>query len=789
MAVGGNDMTEPVVKGITNSHPVPEVKLFKPSRNYFASIANNFAASGLVIPILERYPFQPSMPAYHPAIDSDYLIKKSYKGSYFFLAQSYRDEREFIELVRARALKRGLVEREKLQKELERRLEVQHWNEELRKSQEKTQLRFEITAERKREQTRVFFELLAVAYWKTRNFAESRVEVYDARKESTHDKFWEEVYKNLEKTPKETPLSGINKQSILMALPYAETQAGILRAFRRIGDNLLLSAAENIVERLAGNSVPGMLISHLTRTFHRTTYEKEIRQELKERIYQEALELRKQSVRKRDEDAIVQRKEQIESVEERVTQYWDVVEKLRGHILLPLSFNGTNEQALKNYLSYREASGIFYGLNAVKENKHKARAHQLLEHVAGIMPEILHLSNIRFVRSEWEEKVRPELKMQQTAEHSTIREYYQVAKKEMVHEYMDEKLSSVEKRVKDYWEARDKLHEELNLSLSSASTSLSEALNKTRSLPFTRVLTPMTRIDELKGNEPLDPINTKIRKSNMSFSQGWIDFYYEPKEPLPTPREPIKREFLAQHRDNVPKEFEFDYRWHHPFAYGSFWQLAPLPWANVMPPNSRDFSPYLPIESDRKVYDLSFDYEAKIHRPMPLPRLGLDEQPYTATPWEFQKADHVVIEDKKIDKTGIVFNRNRNDAQDTTIGFSLETNIAESSHAPVDNFYEEKRVFLQNLKNDGYYKSQQSFPIKFKYGSELVLAAHESQKEFLVHHFPLTGREVAFETAFKSKPQTVFKIDRLAPLGGEGTEWGFNQPKPMHFKHKFPKGK
>ncbi|MFK7824564.1 MAG: hypothetical protein AB8G05_10425 [Oligoflexales bacterium] len=772
-----------------NTNRIPEVKIFNPSRNYFASIANNFAANGLVVPILDRFPFQPSMPAFHPALDSDYLIKKSYKGSYFFLAQSYRDEKDFVQLVKARALKRGLAAREKLQNELEHRLEEQHWDEEFLKSREKTQLRFEITAQRARELTKVFFELLAIAYWKTRNFAQARVEVYDTRRDDTHDKFWEEVYKNLEKTPKGIALSGSNKQQVLMALPYAESKSGIHRALSKIEDNRMLMAAENIVERLAGNSVPGLLIGHMNRRFHRSSHEKEMRKEIKEEAYQEYLELIKENAKKRDERYVELKMERIEKVEERIVEYWKIVDKLREKIFFSISFQGTNEQTLKNYLRYREACGLFYGINIIKENRHKARASNLVERISGIMPELLHFSNIKFVRKDWEEQLRGEKMIAQSKVHDSVREEYQYVHKEMVNKRVSEQIASIEERVELYLKARDKAHEVLNLSYSPSGSSSNEALVKSRKTSFVRALDALTGIDQLKGYEPVDPFNSKTRKSNISYQQGWIDFYYEPKEPLLNPREPLRREFLEHHPNNMPKEFNFDYRWNHQFTFGSFWQLSPLAMVNQPPQNARDFSPSYPPEFGQGVYEVKFGYEPKLHRPSPLPRKGLDELPRSSDSWQFQNGFSGKFEDKTINKTGFVLNRNRSDAQDTELALAVETNTKPNVTAQADKFSEEKKVLLQNAKTDVYFKEQQTFPIKFKAVSENILAAHEPQKQYLVHYLAITDRHSAYESAFKSKPQTLARIDRLAPLGGEGAEWELNRPKPMHFKNKFPRDK
>ena len=772
-----------------NTNRIPEVRLFKPSRNYFASIANNFASNGLIVPVLDRYPFQPPMPAFHPALESDYLIKKSYKGSYFFLAQSYRDEKEFIQLVKSRALKRGLADREKLRNELEHKLEVQHWDEEFRKSREKTQLRFEITAERARELTKVFFELLAIAYWKTRNFAQTRVEVYDARRDDTHDKFWEDVYKNLEKAPKGIALSGSNKQQVLMALPYAESKSGIYRALKKVEDNRLLMGAENIVERLAGNSVPGLLIGHMNRRFHRSSHEKEMRKEVKEEAYEKYLELIKESARKRDERYMELKKERIEGVEERIVAYWELVDKLREKIFFSVSLQGTNEQTLKNYLRHREASGLFYGLNVIKENRHKARASNMVERLEGVMPELLHFSNIKFIRKDWEEHLRGENKIEMSKAHDSVREEYQYIHKQMVKERVAKQIDSIEERVEAYLKAKDKAHEVLNLTISTSGSSTNEALIKSRKTPFVRALEAINSIDQLKGYEPVDPIMSKTRKSNVSFQQGWVDFYYEPKEPLPTPREPLKREFLEHHPNNLPRGFNFDYRWNHHFTFGSFWQLSPLAMMNQLPQNARDFSPSYPPKSGLGVYELKFSYEPKLHRPMPLPRRGLDELPRTSDSWEFQKGVDTGLDEKRIDKKGFVLNRNRKDAQDAEISFEVKTGTEPNVTASADKFSEEKKVLLQNAKSNAYYQDQQTFPIRFKSVSENVLAAHEPQKQYLVHHFAVTDRNAAYEAVFKSKPQNLAKIDRLAPLGGEGVEWGLNRPKPMHFKKKFPMDK
>ncbi|NRA45753.1 MAG: hypothetical protein HRU09_12420 [Oligoflexales bacterium] len=770
-----------------NTNRIPEVSLFKPGRNYFASIANNFATNGLVIPILERFPFQPSMPAFHPALESDYLIKKSYKGSYFYLAQSYRDEKEFYQLVRARARKRGLADLEKLQADLERKLLEQHWDEEFRKSREKTLLRFEITAERKRELTKVFFELLAAAYWKTRNFAETRTEIYDARREDTHDKFWEEVYKNLEKEPKETPLSGSNKQSVLMALSYAESKSGVYRALSKIEDNRLLMGAENIIERLAGNSVPGLLRGLMTQRFHRPSHEKELRKEVKEEAYEEYLESIKELARQRDVRYMELKQERIEGVEERITQYWGIVDKLREKIFFSVSLQGTNEQTLKNYLRHREACGLFYGLNTIKENRNKARANQIVEHLSGIMPELLHFSNIKFVRKDWEEQLRAELKVERSRDHDMAREEYQFIQKEQVIERRTQNIEAIEERVAEYWQARDKANEMLNLSVSSAGSSANEALRKSLKTSFTKVLKALTNVEELKGNDMVDPFNSKTRKSNVSYQQGWIDYYYKPKEPLPTPREPLERVYLDHHPDNIPRGFEFDYQWKHPFSFGYFWQLSPLTMANQLPQNAGDFSPNFPPDSKTGVYEVKFSYEPQLQRPMPLARKGRDELPRTSDPWEFEKGFDVRLKEKTIDKTGIVLNRNRNDAQDSEFTFKIETNTSPSVTAPADKFIEENKILVQNAKSDAYFESQQTFPIRFKAVSEHALAAHEPQKEYLMQHFALTDRNAAYESVFKSKPLTLSKVERLAALGGDGVAWGLNQPEPMHFKKKFPK--
>ena len=312
------------VPPIISAIQVTPKRQFVANTNYFESIANNFYKNGIVIPVLERFPMIPELRNKNE-LNANYLILKSHRGAMFFFAEALQNHNEYIALLKERALQDAIAKRFQFRMDVEDKLNRKHWDKIYEDSKRNTQHRFEEINERNIASREKFLFLIQQSFKRTKEFTSIRNTFYDKRFADMRQHFWKMVYKNLEKVPKELPLSGSSLQSILHGLSYTSEQATLLRVLSEVIKNRLKINATQIVQHLAGNSVPEELRGMMNTRFHRATFEKLMRSEVKEFYYEEYVKDNKKFIDDLLKKYCEIKFERIQGVEERIDKYWEII--------------------------------------------------------------------------------------------------------------------------------------------------------------------------------------------------------------------------------------------------------------------------------------------------------------------------------------------------------------------------------------------------------------------------------------------------------------------------------
>ena len=774
-------MLTPKVASILNQSTIPTPKLFNPTKSYFATLAERVSTDSLIQEVTARFPFQPPYAAFHPALNSDYLIEKSFRGSFFFLSDSYRDEKEFFNIVRRRAEHAAIVARHELlsqQREytLKKIRELQQLAEKLKNAD-----KFEELADKVHAQSDIFIELIAQSYWQSKKLLGERIQLRDKLKVLRHDLFWEAVYKNLEKEPQESPSSGTNIAALLNTLPEENNPAIVLGMLRRIKLNQLKRTANQIVERLSGNHVPAGLLGKVNNRFHRNTHEKEMRQEIKDLYAALHMETRKSYIDELDKKYFELKKERIEEVETRIRIYWEIIDIERQKLLVPMSLAKTNLNELLGMLKFKEPGVVLYGLEKIKENRTKARAAQLNDHIQSYAQEIFHFLNITFDYGEWVKEVAKE-------NNETRNQYFfnqlrdqKINQDELFTEKREEIRTDLIARVEEHLKIIEKLYAIIRRPLVSSATNLAEILSKGADDNIGKVIIMAQNIKENKGYLPVNPLTSKNRKTNMSFQTGWLEFFNTPPTEPPEPREDLKLEFLP-HKDPTDI-YKKDLIWEQKLAERFQWKLQPQQFPDKLPQNAQELQPQVPIGAKRSSYERNYQYSLQEGSLPELPLKAQDELPRTISPWEFNSEIQYKIEAKPLMKNGVVLNRNKNDAVD----YELDGEVKHKSQAEItfgfERHLEEKGILSKKTKIELYNKSQAALPVTFKNVKEHELAAHEMQTE-IIRPLPLSTKTEENQIVFKANVQFVHHIDTLPSTANLNDRFMLNHPEPAKVKPK-----
>lgn len=261
-----------VVK-VSSHHAIPDAQTFtdiiSPSQPFL--LAEN---------VTERFPFQPELPASHPALKSDYLILKSMKGSLFFASESFRDESLYLKMVIEKNRELASILRYskfmEYHKIVEERLLRHLFQEHLRKTAEK----FEKRAVKVHQQKDLFTELRQTSSDIRRELFSFLLSIRDDSRQDYHRMFWDAVRKNLEQEPSAVILSSTNLQELLTGFRYEESEGSLLRALFLLKENQLRARASQILEHVSGLSLPAALHPLFRLHFHRQSFEKELQTEL-----------------------------------------------------------------------------------------------------------------------------------------------------------------------------------------------------------------------------------------------------------------------------------------------------------------------------------------------------------------------------------------------------------------------------------------------------------------------------------------------------------------------------
>ena len=293
-------------------------------RHYYESIANNFYKKGLIVPVLERFPFQPDLKN-KPELRADYKITNSQKGAVFFLAEALQNYNEYIKLVKEKSLRTSLARRYQFRSDLEDYLDKRYEEDKLEQYKRIMHARFEAITEKNIASREKFFQLVGLSYRRYVEFRKKRNKAYDERISEMREHFWKMVDKLSEKVPKEIPMSGASLQAILSGLAFTSEQATLLRVLSEVAKNRLKLNSAQIISHLSGNSVPEELISAMTTRFHRPKFEKGERRHVKDTLLETHVEDRKKFI-----DGLLQKYmelkyKRLKDLDGRIEQYWQIV--------------------------------------------------------------------------------------------------------------------------------------------------------------------------------------------------------------------------------------------------------------------------------------------------------------------------------------------------------------------------------------------------------------------------------------------------------------------------------
>lgn len=739
-----------------------------PLRNRFESMVAGRHAGLLVEPMVDRFPFQSQFMPYHPALDSDYLILKSLKGALFFNAQSYRDENEFIEQIKrknvlessqARYQKFMDYHRLVLEKELLRKF---------LQDQRKAKEIFENRADKAHKLSDEHLDLRLVARSLTSEFSEIRNESYDKTRTLNHKLFWDAVWRNLEKEPLEVQITSLNLQQALRALRYSENQGPFLRALQLISKNTMKAHAEQILEHSSGISLPSELIGSFNMRFHRSTFEKEIRKEIKEEQFQNYMKVLTDYRDQLRVDYLNLKRERIEKYDKSYQEYWEVWDHLNESIPLNLSLSQANLQEVFKLFRYRSDGQVHHAFRQIQGNRLKMMAAQLNEHVNKFVPEIASEMNIFFHRFEHEDEKNIDRKKVLSRD---FMNFHQDANLERYLSYKirrNEKIDKTNEIRKNYEIARDKANETFQFSLGPGSSNLSESLRKAAISVGNPITGVSSDISKLNGNDPVDPITTKSRKTNMSFQTGWKEFINQPAPFIPKPVG--LPEMIFDVAKNPVDHFEKNFESHCYYHFTGSVNLSKFNVEKDVTDGFTGFSKEFDYTSRNSLFEPAWSYKLSVQFK------GLGEKSSFDLPmsheknFDYQPEVSFYPEEKNLNKDAAVLSRNKSDARDLELKSrqSLEPTVNDIKES--DFNAELKRALSESEKISVVVRQRDSYSREFRSVREHELSF--ADEPFRIENHPV--REKKFmsyqvDTELENKRNMI--MGSYATREASGTKW------------------
>lgn len=526
----------------------------------------------LVKPLLERFPFQPPMPAYHPGLDYNHLISHTIKGSPFFIAELYRLDSELAKVMLEAA---RLKDEEK--RYLIRRLKYRLANELYIKEQienEKNRIRsiFELKAQKAALSRKIHEKLHEKAHsvW-----SDILLYLYKLRDEEQNERdlaYQKAVLKAHEKKPFDIALSGFNIAQLLAAMKEEKFPSRIISAFKVIEKNALAAYASQILEHIESRSIPSPIFSQALGYIAREEY-------IENRQEYHSLDQKKQTFNfledlKIDRSKLQKelRQDKIKAVEEKITSYWQIFDKNHQAIQTALILSGQNINSINQLLNWQKFSTLFKTGYLITINQNLAHAEQLLSHTKCLIAGLLTPFTNNFIYTKYLMEQDSLTKLFHMKLYLNLIAQIEKFKKIDRHDENLSKKDDIEQRIIDYWHLYDDLHAKINLTLTLNSANVQEMhqLLNDMELSIANHSIEIAKINQLKAHatqvnehtqssipELISFENLKYRskdhllskiKEELDFNRDKID---QLKEDLYSERSELLKEELDEIRKNT----------------------------------------------------------------------------------------------------------------------------------------------------------------------------------------------------------------------------------------------
>lgn len=429
-------------------------KPFAPDRNFFASIPNSEAwaqgFSSLVQSMLQRFPLQPKMPGFHPALRYNFQALRLNRGV-LFISKMLRIEAKFFQINKEAA---------------------RFKDQEYRKLARATQLLLinEVTAQRSLDaMERFYFKLFDDKAIKRARDSEKYLRAWtekadeaialltekykevDISKEAVKDKYWKDYDKNREIKPRTVSVGGASLQQILNELPWIEGSA-LWRMYSMIQENRLNLYSEQIAESYDG-ALPPELISKGA-FFNRRLWELFSRNLKKDQTHKLHLDYSENYVDDRNVRDKIRYDFFAESQTLRKNEFREVWEKNNEILPVRLNISTTNVQEVLSQHNTASASLINAFQEKTKDTQLIARADMYIDSMSSAIPsEVLFNFGIyhphRKQRKPFDPQVRQELEKRSDHSEKLVdlmrkRDSHQVASRDHMIDRKNQELNAKE---------------------------------------------------------------------------------------------------------------------------------------------------------------------------------------------------------------------------------------------------------------------------------------------------------------------------------------------------------
>ena len=421
----------------------------------------------LIKPILERFPFQPPMPASNPAISYDYLAGKTLQGSPVFVSQLRRLDQElaFIMLAAARIDDQEFryhvrVLREEMASE---RFDEKQFD----MARRRVQSIIEHRIEKLLGQRIIRREMATKEFMDDMRLLRYLVSLRDTEKLERREAFLAAVEKAMEKKPYDIAISGFNEAYLFAAMREEEFPSRIIAALRKVKLNVMIAFAMKLLEHMSRNSIPSPIYNRLAGNVDR----KKIRDErVEDRIAfeQQRWLLEQLIIRDARRQASQEfRMERLEAVDQRIAEFWEIYDLNNATLRLDISFSSLQSvNSWSRHLVWQEPTALHRSHERIDANLNMSHSEQILERLHVILGELLTPITNHVIYFDSMERLRSQTEL---ANRKVIADYVEdvmAKRKDLSHEKANEIREELAAKILEYWQLFDHNHETIILPMS-----------------------------------------------------------------------------------------------------------------------------------------------------------------------------------------------------------------------------------------------------------------------------------------------------------------------------------